>query len=80
MGLRYDLFPNFTSQHGYFSMFDPQGKRFIVPTQAAINAIPSSVTGILPFPLVSASAAGLPQTGCARMKTTLDHGSVLLID
>lgn len=50
LGFRYDLFPSFTSQHGYLAMFDPKGQRFIVPTQAAINAIPSSVAGILPFP------------------------------
>jgi hypothetical protein len=62
LGFRYDLFPGFTSQHGYFDEFDPLSKRFIVANQAGVNAIPSPVMGIMPYPVVTAQAASLPQT------------------
>ena len=60
LGLRYDLFPSFTSENGFLDEFDPAKQRFIVATQAGISAIPSPVSGILPYPVVSANAAGLP--------------------
>ena len=58
-GLRYQLTPSWTEQHGHLSLFDPAIGKIVVP-DAGLNTVSSLVpTGYVQ--VVGAKAAGLPE-------------------
>src|SRR5262249_55445702 len=58
LGLRYEYFTQFRSEHDFASLFDPATGQIVVPSQRALNEIPQGL--VLPVPVVTASSAGFP--------------------
>ena len=62
LGLRYAYFPFAKSENGLEALFVPSLKELVVPSQNGIQAIPQALLNVLPIPVVTAAAAGLPTT------------------
>ena len=58
-GLRYDYYPVVQSENKFASLFDPVGRRLVVPNQQAVESIRPEVR--IPIPVVTAQQAGYPE-------------------